>query len=340
MRLFLLLIVLAYSSTQAQKIKLLTEPDNKISLRGLSVVNDQIIWASGNKGSLAKSTNGGKSFRWITIPGFENRDFRDIEAFDSSKAIVIAVDSPGIILKTTDGGQTWNQVYANHSKGIFLDAIHFRNEQEGMVVGDPINGLILALITTDGGNNWREVQNRSLLTTAPGEAFFAASGTNLILTNTRRSAYRGRDNFILVTGGTRSQLYTQQGFKKLSLPMKQWTETAGANSVALHSNGSLIVVGGDFDKPNDSTGNCVLGSINDLYFEQPQTNPHGYRSCVAYISASKLVCCGINGVDISVDAGYNWKLISSQGFHTVQKAKTGQAVFLVGSGGRIAQLEW
>ncbi|HTE13358.1 MAG TPA: hypothetical protein VK645_20405, partial [Chitinophagaceae bacterium] len=66
----------------AQQIELLTT-GNKTSIRGLSVVTDKVIWASGSKGTVARSTDSGRTWKWFTVAGFEKRDFRDIEAFDA-----------------------------------------------------------------------------------------------------------------------------------------------------------------------------------------------------------------------------------------------------------------
>jgi hypothetical protein len=60
-RLILFISFLSFISLiHAQRIKVLTD-SAKISLRGLSVVNDNIIWASGSKGQVARSTDGGKN---------------------------------------------------------------------------------------------------------------------------------------------------------------------------------------------------------------------------------------------------------------------------------------
>ncbi|CAN5577677.1 hypothetical protein BH10BAC3_BH10BAC3_13500 [soil metagenome] len=74
-------------------------------------------------------------------------------------------------------------------------------------------------------------------------------------------------------------------------------------------------------------------------FKTPKTPPHGYRSCVEYISKYKLVTVGTSGVDISNDGGNNWQLFSTQSFHECQKAKKGSAVFLACANGKIAKLE-
>jgi hypothetical protein len=61
---------------------------------------------------------------------------------------------------------------------------------------------------------------------------------------------------------------------------------------------------------------------------------------VEYLSKSKLITCGITGVDVSEDGGNNWRNISATGFHVVRKAKKGSAVFLAGGKGRVAKLVW
>jgi photosystem II stability/assembly factor-like uncharacterized protein len=101
------------------------------------VISDDIIWVSGSNGTVGKSVDGGVTWKWQIVKGFEKKDFRDIEAFGANTALIMAVDSPAYILKTLDGGDTWKVVYRNDSKGIFLDAMNFRNNREGIVVGDP-----------------------------------------------------------------------------------------------------------------------------------------------------------------------------------------------------------
>lgn len=318
------------SSIKAQKIELLTKQD-KISLRGLSVVNDSITWASGSNGTIARSINGGKTFEWITVKDYEKRDFRDIEAFDANTAVIMAVAEPAVILKTTDAGKTWKKVFENSTKGMFLDAMNF-DENNGVVIGDPIDNKAFIASTKDQGNSWQEIEKNKEDTIKNGEAFFAASGTNV--------KQLKDDKILYVTGGTDSRLFYNQ--KLYALDIIKGEESTGANSVAVNSSQqNAVIVGGDFKHDTVSTKNCVLVNLHtSLVFSLPKTPPHGYRSCVTYISKDTLITCGTSGIDISTDGGMNWKLISNESFHVCQKTKKGDAFFLAGANGRIAKLSF
>jgi len=136
--LIIFLFCFSFSSLFAQTV-VVVEQGQKVSLRGLSMPTASVVWASGSNGKVAKSVDGGNSFRWMTVEGYAKRDFRDIEAFDSSTAIIMAIDTLAIILKTTDGGKTWRKVFEDSRPGMFLDAMDFSGNN-GVVIGDPING--------------------------------------------------------------------------------------------------------------------------------------------------------------------------------------------------------
>ena len=330
-KIILLISIIINLKTSAQEIHVLTS-GKKISIRGLSVVDDNILWASGSNGTVARSTNGGKTFQWLVIKDFEKRDFRDIEAFDSNTAIIMAVAEPAIILKTKDGGETWKEVFRDTTKGMFLDAMDFVGSN-GVVIGDPVNNKIFMAYTNDFGDSWKNSPIVNNIKIEEGEAFFASSGTNIKLWN---------DKFpIFVSGGKKSSLYFSSTSHH-TLPIIQGQESTGANSIAIFPGKSskAIVVGGDFAKDTGTTNNCTLVTLMPFQFQQPQTPPHGYRSCVEYISENKLIACGTSGVDISNDGGMNWQLISKESFHVCQKAKKSMSVFLAGSNGKIAKLNW
>lgn len=330
----LCLIVVVDANAQQPKINML-DSGRKTSIRGLCVVDDNIIWASGSAGSVARSLDGGKTFQWQTVNGYEKRDFRDIEAFDANTAIIMAVAEPAVILKTKDGGKTWYKVFEDTTKGMFLDAMDFDNKGNGVVIGDPVYESFFEALTNDSGEHWlkfkaMDVQNKP----AEGEAFFASSGTNVAFTHNKDYP------IAYATGGTVSRLFYREKFYPLD--MIQGKESTGANSIAIDNSGkNAVIVGGDFSTDTFSILNCVLLKLKlKPEFSHPKTPPHGYRSCVEYISKNKLITCGTSGVDISNDGGMNWKLISTQSFHVCRKAKNGKAVFLAGANGKIAKLKY
>jgi len=326
--LFFLLLVISASSISAQKIELLASTAHA-SFRGLSVVDDQVVWVSGSNGVVGRSLDGGKTWEWITVPGHEKNDFRDIEAFDKNTAVIMAIATPAIILKTRDGGKTWQQVYENNTPGMFLDAMDFWNKDSGIVLGDPIKGRFFIAHTFDGGDSWHEVPSMSSPPADSGEACFASSGTNIRVL--------GKKTSCIVTGGVRSRLLLRND-KAIELPIQQGRETTGANSIAIQDPQHFVVVGGDFTHDTVTYKNCALTQDGGTTWAAPTVPPHGYRSCVEYIEKNKLICCGTSGVDVSTDGGMSWQLIDTGNFHVCRKAKKGHAVFLAGGNGRIGKL--
>ena len=121
----------------------------------------------------------------------------------------------------------------------------------------------------------------------------------------------------------------------------QGQETTGANAIVLNPvNGNkAFVVGGDFKNDTVSSGNSLLITLNPFSQNAPLTPPHGYRSCVQYINENQMICCGTSGVDVSIDGGLHWRLISDKSFHVCRRSKTGSVVYLAGSHGNIARCQ-
>jgi hypothetical protein len=306
------------------------------SLRGLSVVNDNVVWVSGSNGTVGRTTNAGKNWKWFTVKGFEKKEFRDIEAFDGATAVIMAVGEPAYILKTHDGGESWRVVYENKNKRMFLDAMEFWNEQSGIVIGDPVDGRFFIARTFDGGSGWNEIPFANRPAADTGEACFAASGTNIRALD--------KDEAVFVSGGSRSRMFTRNS--KIELPIIQGTESTGANSISVFDDNKrkggkrMIVVGGDFKSDSSSIKNCFLTSDHGKTWYAPKVPPHGYRSCVEFLSKQDILTCGLNGVDYSFDSGKTFNLISHEGFHVCRIAKYGPSIFLAGNNGRVAKVVW
>lgn len=334
-RYILLLLLCTFSlPIFAQQVEMLTS-GTKTSIRGLSVVSDNVVWVSGSSGTVGKSVDGGKNWQWIKVKGFEKNDFRDIEAFSDKVAIIMAIAEPAYILKTTDGGENWNVVYSDSTKGVFIDAMDFYDKKNGIAVGDPIDSKFYVIKTRNGGNTWARTAWVMQSNAVAGEGCFASSGTNIVY-------FRNKD-YLFVSGGIQSRLHDDSGGR--IIPMIQGKESTGANSIAVlkrtvRVGNRFIVVGGDFTNDKDTTKNCLLSTDGGNSWIRPTTPPTGYRSCVIYINKKKLLTCGTSGIDISNDRGMNWQPVSKEGFHVCAKAKKGKVVYLAGGNGKIAKIQF
>ena len=301
------------------------------SIRGLSVVNDKVAWISGSKGYTAITRDGGKTWSWQQVKGFEKADFRDIEAFSDKEAIIMSSGTPALILKTIDAGANWQVKYKNTDTAYFLDAMDFSGQKHGFILGDPINGKFVLLETKDGGETWRPFYKRP--EALPGEAAFAASGTSLRFED---------DKINIVTGGARSReltFYPRNGdWLNADLPIKQGKSSQGAFSLS-----KFIVVGGDYS--NDLSRDSVAiyhfynGTYAGGYLRLPDTPPAGYQSCVEHIVGDTYLSTGTPGSNITTDGGKTWKPIDSTSYNVCRKAKHGKLILLAGNGGKIGVLK-
>jgi hypothetical protein len=102
----------------------------------------------------------------------------------------------------------------------------------------------------------------------------------------------------------------------------------------------MIVVGGDFLSANSTEKNCYYTTNGGKTWKASKIPPHGYRSCVEYLSTKDIITCGLNGVDYSRDGGRTFKSISGEGFNVCRIARNGSAFFLAGENGKIARIDW
>ena len=346
MRLLLLTIILSittFNSAFSQKavgVELITSGTNT-SLRGMSLPSDSVIWVSGSNGTIGKSVNSGKTWSWMIVPGYAKRDFRDIEAFDSSTAIAMAVDNPAVIIKTTDGGATWKKVLERNMPGMFLDAMDFKNRLEGICIGDPINmGLanqkqFYTIRTSDGGDTWKEIAADQMQAAKPGEAIFAASGTNISFLDDPDFEY------CFVTGGAVCNLYMAKrgrSNKIVNVPIVQGKETEGVFSMAVDEQKNIYCIGGDFKKPSGNVDNYRYLKYRATKWDSAVISPpSGYRSCIRVIKNKTLVACGPTGVDYAVNGQKEWKKVSDESFNVCMVSK-GKEVIFAGEKGKVGKL--
>lgn len=306
--------------------------DTKASLRGLSVVNQNVIWASGTGGTVLKTIDGGKNWSVIKVPDAEKLDFRDIEAFDANTAYILSIGNgeSSRIYKTTDGGKTWKLQFKNTDEKAFFDALAFWDSKNGMAMSDPVEGKYF-LIETKDGETWRPAENDKMANAKEGEAAFAASGTCLLT--------QGKQNIFLVSGGADARVFrsANRGLTWFvsETPITKGTAGSGIFSIAMWDAKNGVIVGGNYEKPNDITDNLAFTADGGKTWNLGK-GLNGYRSGVAYIDRKTIIAVGASGSDLSVDGGKTWKNLDKENYNAVA-AKSKRAVWAVGANGLVAR---
>jgi photosystem II stability/assembly factor-like uncharacterized protein len=305
------------------------------SLRGLTVVDSRTVWASGQRGTVVKTDDAGARWDVFSIPDAERFDLRAIHARSADVAHVAA--TAGRIWRTRDGGRSWTLQYQATDTTVFLDAIDFWDDRRGMALGDPIGGRFLILVTDDGGATWREAPAGSRPEAVAGEAAFAASGSSLVLAPNGK-AYLG-------SGGTKARLHMSSDWGRTwqvaETPMLQGASSQGIFSIAVPTQGSLVLVGGDFQQADSARGNAAY-TADGRTFVTRAAPPRGFRSGVAAFSPGErpaiLIAVGPSGSDISRDHGAQWSAFDRVGFHAVRASRDG-VFFAAGSEGRVGRFD-
>jgi photosystem II stability/assembly factor-like uncharacterized protein len=349
-------------------------------LRGVDAVGNGVAWASGTQGTILRTTDDGKSWQRCATPaGAEGLDFRGVQAFDAT-AIVMSSGKGDLsrLYKTVDGCKSWKLLFTNPDADGFWDAFWINMDRgEGMLVGDPVKGRLAIFGSTDDGISWKRDASRSLSVSGSSLSVFAASNSSLARADRGEGDTRGPgvDFFPgFVTGGTGGAFLVErwEGPLRRKVPDRAWkipdwnrhgmplasgSESTGAFAIALRYTGSpcsdcgfgmywhLVAVGGDYSHPDQATGTAAYSTEDGGWtWTAATTQPHGYRSAVAYDAVSKAwITVGPNGTDVSTDDGRNWRpLRPDPALHDPPDADQHwnalSLPFVVGPHGRIGKL--
>ncbi|MEO8275173.1 MAG: oxidoreductase [Thermoanaerobaculia bacterium] len=308
-----------------------------VSLRGLSVVDDAVVWVSGTSGTIARSRDGARSFETRSPVELADRDFRDIEGFDAQRAVALAVGAPARIVATSDGGASWHIVYRNERTESFLDGFDFWDDRRGIAFGDPLDGRFLILLTADGGETWRELAVAARPAAFPGEAAFAASGTSIRILPGGVVAFG--------TGGVRSRVWVSEDYgaswSVRDAPLRQGPESAGLFSLAGHGTGARaewLAVGGDYKQERERRDVAFVTRDRGRSWSAVVPPPGGFRSAVERLPHGGWITTGTTGTDVARSLKEGFRPLALDGWNAVRVAKRGTLVVLAGSGGRIARL--
>jgi photosystem II stability/assembly factor-like uncharacterized protein len=306
-------------------------------LRGISAVSQKVAWASGAKGTVLRTVDGGAHWSQLTVPGAGGLDFRNIVAFDEKMAFVLSI-GPGEqsrIYKTSDGGQHWRGLFTNHDPKAFYDCFAFWDRKHGVAVSDSVADRF-PLVALDGGQ-WVALSPHTLPAALPTEGAFAASGT-CIVTAAKKDVW-------FVTGGPAARVFHSadrgQNWTVATSPMLSGAATQGIFSVAFWNQKDGVIVGGDYNAPKNHERTAAYTGDDGKSWSLAAQGPASYRSAVAFVPHSSpllLVAVGTGGSDYSLDGGKTWQALDTEDYNAVSFAGP-PAGWAVGPKGRIAHFK-
>jgi photosystem II stability/assembly factor-like uncharacterized protein len=312
----------------------------KSRLRGLSVVTDKVVWASGASGTFVRTVDGGSTWTAGVVPGAADLDFRDVHAFDGRKALLLSIGEgdKSRIYETVDAGASWTIRFHNRDPKVFLDALAFWDADHGIALGDPVDAQFTILTTEDGGVSWTKPPHVEMPEALPREGAFAASGTCLVV--------QGAGNAWFGTGGAEvSRVYrSRDGGRSWTVhqtPIQAGDASSGIFSLAFQSSSEGVAVGGDYRHPELRAGVVATTSDGGRTWTRPEgPGPGGFRSAVAHAGAATrpvLIAVGPTGSDLSSDGGTSWTSLGEVGFHATGCASLTTGTFAAGDEGIIAR---
>lgn len=130
-----------------------------LHLSSLKVVDSKVVWASGQRGTVLRTVDGGSTWQ-VKTPTDLGYDNWSIEALDSTTAWVYGSGVGAKIWKTTNGGTSWAEQYSDVQG--FGDGIKFFDANNGIALGDPFPSnptKFVILTTTNGGTTWTPIAN-------------------------------------------------------------------------------------------------------------------------------------------------------------------------------------
>ncbi|MEP6621512.1 MAG: glycosyl hydrolase [bacterium] len=307
-------------------------------LRGLSVVSPQVAWASGQRGTVIHTVDGGATWLRDTVAGATTLDLRAIAGISATTAHAISIGDSSRIYRTTDGGKTWSLRFAATRKGTFFDAIRFWDPQHGIAVSDPVDGHFVLVTTNDGGDTWAELPGQSIPPAIAGDGSFAASGSCLEV--------HGTNDVWFVTGGAAVARVFHSGDRGKTWtvsdsPIRAGIASAGIFSIAFRDATHGAIAGGDYTKPALGGRNMALTADGGRTWTVVDSTsaPPGFRSAVTYVPTTNgrsMVAVGLNGTDVSNDGGKTWSPVDATAYNSVQFASP-TAGYTVGPRGRVAK---
>jgi photosystem II stability/assembly factor-like uncharacterized protein len=303
---------------------------------------------------------------------------RGVSAVSSS--VAWASGAGGSILRTVDGGRTWQPRPIPTTDGADFRDVDAFSDRVAFVLSIGSGESSRIYRTVDGGEHWDLqfantdpkvfLDAMTFADSTHGVAFSdSVDGAFVVLTtsdgrNWRRipadrlpaalpgeGAFAASGSNIAMVGhesiwiGTTASrvLRSLDGGRTWSVtatPLATGTAT-GIFSIAFRDRDHGIVVGGNYQREQDAIDNAAITTDAGRTWTLVK-GLGGFRSAVAWLPApaNTLIAVGPSGMDLSHDDGRSWTAVGTDGFDAIGVVPKGTAAYASGSGGRIARLDW
>lgn len=311
------------------------------SLFGVFPVSDKIVWASGSKGVVLRTLDGGTTWERKTMPSGDSLQFRDIHArgADSAWALSIGNGAASRIYFTSNGGASWREQFRNADSAAFYDCITMLDAKVGIVFGDAAHGQTQILRTTNGGNTWALLPASQVPAPLDGEGAYAASGRCVVSS--------GDKHVFIATGGPGSRLFTSddagEHWTVRATPFVH-TKSAGTSGLDFRDTKNGIGVAGDMTNlKNDTSSAAVAVTTDGGKSWELRTRPPlpGSLTGAAWVTGAgkeTAIALGFGGAFSTRDGGRTWTVLSDKGHTGI--GSYGKTAWLGGTGGTILRVDY
>jgi photosystem II stability/assembly factor-like uncharacterized protein len=317
----------------------------KAVIRTVAVLNDSTVWFAGSNGCYGYTEDNGKSWHVDStrINAFKP-EFRSMAVTNDHTIFMLNAGWPSYLLRSDDKGKNWNEVYSNQGKDVFFDSMKFRDEKNGIAVGDPVDGCFIIIITHDGGETWQQVDCAVLPKAEHDEASFSSSNTCVDVF---------KDDIWIATGGGSARVLHSpdvgKQWRAYATPIVSGETMTGIFSMDFYDQRHGFIAGGNYDKKNiNLKTKAATHNGGKKWNLVADGQPPGFGSCVQYQPGSKaktLIIAGLPGIYMSNDGGKHWIELKDESgnpvtdaYYTFQFSPTGNVVWFAGKNGLLARM--
>ncbi|MCZ8331965.1 MAG: oxidoreductase [Flavobacterium sp.] len=293
--------------SEVKSISIDTVLNQKISIRAILVDSDK-IWFAGNGNKYGFYDIKTNKLQMETISDTSKLEFRSIAQNDDA-IFVTNIGNPATIFRINKSNLKVEKVYTETHEKVFYDSMNFWNNDEGILIGDPISNCLSIVITRNGGKTWQKVPCENLPKTFEGEAAFAASNTNVVI--------KGNHCWI-VSGGLKSRVFYSsdkgKNWEVFETPIVQGQAMTGIFTADFYDEKIGFVAGGNYEILTQNFQNKAITFDGGKKWGLIAENQgFGYASCVQFMPNSggrEIVSVGATGLNYSPDFGKTWKQFS------------------------------